>query len=155
MTGTPPVDPAAAPAPVPRYEGKPLRAAPELMLLDRWEAFVDWLLAHTARFPKSLRFTITQRIENHVLDVTEMLVIARYQPKARAELLPSVNLIYERLRFLLRLTRRRGVLAANSFETAMRRLDECGRMTYGWRNARPKGGARNEATRAESESIDA
>lgn len=129
--------------PLPRYEGRPVPAGPDLVLLDRWEAFVDWLLGHTARFPKAMRCTITQRLENHALDVTEMLIIARYQPDARATLLPGVNLIYERMRHLLRLVRRRGVLAARSFETAMRRLDECGRMTHGWLHARRQPRARS------------
>ena len=126
----------------PVFRGQPRQAGPDLVLLDRWEGFVDWLLARTARFPKSIRWTLTQRLENHALDVTEMLVVARYQPRARGELLPSVNLIYERMRHLLRLARRRGVLAARSFEAAMRQLDECGRMTHGWLHSPARSRAR-------------
>jgi hypothetical protein len=47
-------------------------------------AHLGWLLDHCAKWPKSARFTLTQRIENHALDVTEQLVLARYEPGARA-----------------------------------------------------------------------
>jgi hypothetical protein len=52
-------------------------AGPELLVLQRWEEFTGWLLAHTARWPKSARFTLCQRVQNHALDVTELLVVAR------------------------------------------------------------------------------
>ena len=48
-------------------------AGPELQVLARWEEFTGWLLEHTARWPRSVRFTLCQRIQNHALDVTEML----------------------------------------------------------------------------------
>ena len=58
-----------------------------------------------AGWPKSARFTLTQRLDNHVLDVVEMLVQARYEPGVRRRLLPAINLRLERMRFLLRLAR--------------------------------------------------
>jgi hypothetical protein len=54
------------------------------LVLAKWEEFTGWLLDHCAKWPKSARFTLTQRIENHALDVTEQLVLARYEPGARA-----------------------------------------------------------------------
>ena len=50
----------------------------ELPAFARWYEFVRWLLPTTATFPKRLRFTLTQRIDNLALDVVEGLVEARY-----------------------------------------------------------------------------
>jgi len=108
-------------------------AGPELLALARWEEFTGWLLDHTAKWPKSARFTLTQRIENHALDVTESLVVARYEPRGRLETLRRVNLVLERMRFLFRIALDGRVMPKGGFETAMRRVDEVGRMLHGWR----------------------
>ncbi len=118
----------------------PREAGPELLVLAKWEELTGWLLEHTDRWPKSVRFTLTQRVQNHVLDIVEMLVVARYDRKGRGERLRQVNLLLERLRFLFRLARRARVCAAKGFESAMRGLDETGRMLHGWRKAIDAGG---------------
>lgn len=110
-------------------------AGPELLVLQQWEAFVAWFLHHTGKWPKHARFTLAQRLENHALDVTEMLVQARYEPRVRARLLHDVNLRLERMRFLCRIGKHGGVENGKGFESSMRGLDECGRMVHGWRVA--------------------
>lgn len=83
-----------------------------------------------------------RRVDDHALDVTELLIVARWEPKERRRTLREVNLRLERLRFLLRIARARGVMPAAGFETAMRQVDEAGRMLHGWRetlNAREAG----------------
>ncbi|MBI4614505.1 MAG: four helix bundle protein [Planctomycetes bacterium] len=122
MTGTP-------------GRGPPREAGAELLVLASWEEFTDVLLGETARWPKNLRFTLTQRVENHALDVLEKLVAARYEPGARSVLLREINLTLERMRFLFRLAQKRGVLGARNFERAMRGTDDAGRMVHGWRRS--------------------
>lgn len=92
-------------------------------------------MEHTARWPKSSRFTLCQRVQNHALDVTELLVVARYAPRERNAVLRKVNLLLERLRLLFRLALSSGVMPKRAFETAMRGVDETGRMAHGWRAA--------------------
>ena len=122
-------------------------AGPELLVPQKWETFAAWLLNHTARWPKAARFTLTQRLENHALDVTELLVQARYEPPLRARLLREVNLQLERMRFLCRLARDARVENKKGFESTMRQVDEVGRMVHGWRVAigERKGRVREEA----------
>lgn len=110
-------------------------AGSELLVLQKWEESAAWLLNHTARWPKAARFTLTKRIDEHALDVVEMLVQARYEPRHRSRLLPEVNLRLERMRFLLRIARDSKLQTPAGFENAMRRLDEVGRMVHGWRQA--------------------
>ncbi len=110
-------------------------APPDLLLLQKWEEFAGWFLARTARFPKCVRFTLTQRLENHALDVTELLVVARYRREGRGERLEEINLRLERMRFLLRLAHERNALPDRTFEGALRQIDEVGRMLHGWRRS--------------------
>jgi hypothetical protein len=117
----------------PFERARPKPAAPELLLLQKWEEFTGWFLGRTSRFPKNLRFTLTQRLENHALDVTELLVLARYRRESRRDRLDEANLLLERMRFLLRLALERNALSSGTFEGALRRLDEAGRMLHGWR----------------------
>jgi hypothetical protein len=108
-------------------------AGPELLVLAKWEEFTGWLLEHTARWPKSARFSLVRRVDDHALDVTELLIVARWEPRERKRALREIDLRLERLRFLLRIARSRSVLASTSFERAVRAVDEAGRMIHGWR----------------------
>ena len=111
------------------------QAGSELLVLQKWEETAAWLLNHTARWPKAARFTLTQRLDNHALDIVELLVQARYEPGVRRRVLPEINLRLERMRFLLRLARDSKLENASGFESAIRRIDEVGRMVHGWRQA--------------------
>lgn len=110
-------------------------AGPELVVLAHWETFVGWLLDHCGRWPRSVRFSLTLRLENHALDVLELMVVARYEPRRRPDALRRANLVLERMRLLCRVARTRGVMSARAFEKAMRDVDEAGRMLHGWRTS--------------------
>lgn len=108
-------------------------AGPELLVLAKWEEHCAWLLQHTERWPKSARFTLCKRVQELALDVAEALVVARYEPRERPALLRRANLHLERLRILLRLARVARVMPPRGFESALRGIDEAGRMIHGWR----------------------
>lgn len=110
-------------------------AGPELLCLQKWEDTAVWLIEHTAKWPKSARFSFVQKVDNQALAILENLVAARYEPGQRRKLLREVNLRLEQLRFLLRMARAQQVMPAAGFETAMRGVDELGRMVHGWRVA--------------------
>lgn len=110
-------------------------AGPELLCLQKWEDTAGWLIQHTAKWPKSARFSFVQKVDNQALAILENLVAARYEPGQRRKLLREVNLRLEQLRFLLRMARAQQVMPATGFETAMRGVDELGRMVHGWRVA--------------------
>jgi hypothetical protein len=111
------------------------QAGAELLVLAKFEEFTGWLLDRTAKWPKSARFTLTQRIENHALDVVEDLVVARYQPHGRRARLDAVNLRLERMRHLFRLAQGAQACPFSVFEASMKALDEAGRMIHGWRTS--------------------
>ena len=105
--------------------------SPELPLFLHWEKFLLWLLGKTSKFPKSVRFTFTVRIENLALEVMEEIVAARYTRRRRAHL-ERISVGLDKLRILLRICHRLAHLDHRAYERSMRLLDEAGRMTGGW-----------------------
>jgi len=108
-------------------------AGEELPLFVLWERVLGDLLDRTQRFPRSVRFTFSTRIDNLALDVLERLVEARWSPpRHKAELLREVDGALARLRVLLRLACERRYLDRRGYEHVSRALDEAGRMAGGW-----------------------
>ena len=102
-----------------------------LPVLTRWETFLEWLLPTLEKFPKKIRFTLTNRIENLAIDMIEDLVEARYS-KQKGPCLKRCNLRLEKIRLLLRLCHTLKHLPNRPFEHAMRELHEVGKMVGGW-----------------------
>lgn len=105
--------------------------ADELPVFTKWLEFLNWLLPTTEKFPKKVRFTLSQRIDNLALDVVEDLVEARYT-REKMPPLRRANLRLEKLRVLLRLCYQQRHLPSRQYEHAMRILYEVGRMLGGW-----------------------
>jgi hypothetical protein len=103
----------------------------ELPVFTKWMEFLDWLLPTTEKFPKKVRFTLSQRIDNLALDVVEDLVEARYS-RRKEEILARANLRLEKLRVLLRVSYRQKHLPSRQYEHAMKAIHAVGRMLGGW-----------------------
>ena len=103
----------------------------ELPIFTAWSRFLSWLLDTTLKFPKRVRFTLSNRMDNLALDILEGLIEARYS-KNKVPLLTRINLQLEKLRVLLRIAYQKQYLATNSFEYALRELQEIGQMVGGW-----------------------
>jgi four helix bundle protein len=102
-----------------------------------WERITCDLMARTERFPKSIRFTLSARIEEAALDVLEGLAEARFASgRRKADLLSRADGALARLRVLVRLAHARGVLDHGGYEHVSRELTEAGRMLGGWRRER-------------------
>jgi hypothetical protein len=57
---------------------------PDPPLFVLWYDFAKWLLAKTEKFPKRVRFSFSNRIDNLALDIIEAIVEARYSAEKRA-----------------------------------------------------------------------
>ena len=73
---------------------------PPLFLL--WYDFSKWLLNKAEKFPKKIRFSFSNRIDNLALDIFEGIIEARYS-KNKKEILRRIDLSLEKLRLLLRM----------------------------------------------------
>jgi len=103
----------------------------DLPIFVKWLDFLEWLLPVTEGFPKRVRFTFSDRINQLSLDVVEDLVEARYERDNR-HILQRANLRLEKLRVLLRLSNRLRYLDYKRYEFAMKAINEIGRMLGGW-----------------------
>ncbi len=106
-------------------------AEPELSVIRKTYDLVKWSCEHTARFPRSHRFVLGERIERRLYDLLETLIRAKYT-RDRTELLRQANLELELLRFQIRLAKDLQCLRANSYEFASKALLEIGREVGGW-----------------------
>ena len=98
---------------------------------------VLWLLPKVEKFPRSYRFSVGDRLVSNSLDLLMVLVEAAYSSDKRT-CLEQANLKSNTLRYLLRLAKELHLLSADSYEFAVGKTDEIGRMIGGWRKA--KGG---------------
>lgn len=103
----------------------------DLPVFIHWTDFLEWLFNRTESFPKRIRFTFSQRIENLALDIILELVEARYCQEKKA-ILQSINLKLEQLRVLLRLCFKQHFLNQKQYEYASRQVNETGKMVGGW-----------------------
>lgn len=108
-------------------------AKDELVVIDRTYELVRWFLPHLAKFPRSHRYGLGQRIETRLYETFEALVRAKYSAAAgKREQLNAVNLELEVLRMLCRLAAELAILPHKSHEFAARELNEIGKMVGGW-----------------------
>ena len=115
-----------------RRESGPRRYGPAL---EKAYGFLTWLIPTLEKFPRSQRFLLGDRIESAALDVLEGLIEATYT-RDRIQLLNTVNLRIEKLRFLIRLSLDLRYLDPRRYEHAARALDEIGRLVGAWRKGK-------------------
>ena len=107
------------------------KAGPEMLIIDRMYDLVLWASQHVARFPRSHRFTLGDRLELRLYGILETLVRSRYTSD-RLSLLRGVNLELELLRFQFRMAKDLNCLTVDSYGHASRTTNEIGQMLGGW-----------------------
>lgn len=103
----------------------------DLPIFVKWYELLQWLLPVTERFPKRVRFTFSDRINQLALDLIEDLVEARYGRDKRV-ILQRANVRLEKLRVLLRLCHNLHYLDYKRYEKVSRDINEVGKMLGGW-----------------------
>ena len=103
----------------------------ELRALTAWMEFLSWLLPTTEKFPKKVRLTLTNRIDNLALDVAMTLTEGQYSTAPRGHI-REANLLLTKIRLLLRLSHTMAFLPHKQYEHASRKIDEVGRMLGAW-----------------------
>jgi hypothetical protein len=92
---------------------------------------MQWLFPAIARFPRSQKLLLTDRIQTTALDILDSLVEATYTREKRAHL-TRANLGIEKLRFLFRLAVELRYIDTKRYEHAARTMDDVGRQVGGW-----------------------
>jgi len=103
----------------------------EMLIVKKACDFSKWLLQHTGKFPKSYRFSIAVRIENAVLEFTEILTVANMRHNKKP-LLEQADEVLTKLRLLVRLSFEMKFISQHSYEFGSCRIAELGKMLGGW-----------------------
>ena len=103
----------------------------EMLIVKKAYDFSKWLLLHTGKFPKSYRFSIAVRIENAVLEFTELVAVANMRNEKRP-LLEQADEVLTRLRLLVRLSFDMKFISLSSYEFGSSQIAELGKMLGGW-----------------------
>lgn len=110
------------------------QATPDLLVITKLYDFVLWSCHHIARFPRSHRFTLGDRLEVRLYGLLDLLLRAKYT-REREDLLRTANIELECLRFQLRLAKDLKCLTVESYGFAARLVQEIGRLVGGWLRA--------------------
>jgi hypothetical protein len=99
-------------------------------------ALLEWLVPHTAHFPREHRHTVTRHVCELTLAVHDLLVAARHLvPPARAQVLCDADISLDQLRQYLHLAWRWQWLNDGQFQHVSGLTDELGKLIGGWRRA--------------------
>jgi len=102
--------------------------------------FVLWLLPHTARWPKHLRHSLTERLEGTLLDFQrEILRANRLRGEARLAALDEADGLLDAVRMLVRLATDLRCFSTRQYEFAAEKTVEIGRLLGAWRKATEAG----------------
>jgi four helix bundle protein len=105
----------------------------EMPIFTRTFDFLAWLLPVTERFPRSQRFTVTQRLLNAAFDLREQLEIAnRRQGKERLAHLRAADEALDKVRLYLRLAVKWNWLTGGQYQHVAQMVTEIGRLLGGW-----------------------
>jgi len=88
-------------------------------------------MARTERFPKNLRYSLAQKIDNICLEILELIVQTIYSQSKR-EPLQNINLKLDVLRSLIQMAFKMQRLSESQYEYISRELLEIGKMVGGW-----------------------
>ncbi len=103
----------------------------EYSIFEKWYKMQEWILDRVESFPKNVRFTISTRISNLVLDILEGIIEALYS-KEKKVILDRVNLNLEKLRIFLRISFDRKYLSEKQYQFVSMEINEFGKMIGGW-----------------------
>lgn len=100
-------------------------------LYVKWLDVSLWIMQRTQRFPKNLRFSLAQKMDNLCLEILELIVMTIYSSSKR-EFLRKINLKLDVLRALIQMSHKMNIMAENQYEYINRELLESGKMVGGW-----------------------
>ena len=103
--------------------------AEELVLLTRLFDLLAWLLPKAEKFPRTYRFTMTQRMMDAALDV---LFAQSQRGDARRVALRCADAALNRLRLYLRLAHHWSWLNTGQYEHVSAQVAEIGKLLGGW-----------------------
>ncbi len=92
---------------------------------------VEYLLDICGKFPKNVRFNLSDRMTNISLDVLELIIKAIYR-KRKTYILGRANLYMEKIRALMQISVNKKYISIQQYEHISGEINEAGKMLGGW-----------------------
>lgn len=93
----------------------------------QWLDTLDWILNTVERYPRTVRFSISERITNYALEILELIIEAIYT-KERKDILLGINLLLEKLRVFFYLSQKRKYISLSQYQYISQELNAVGAM---------------------------
>lgn len=103
----------------------------DLIIFQKAYELLKWLHQVTAKFPKSEKFVLAQKMENTALDFLEAVIEGNESVDKTVPLKKAV-LALEKIRIWLRLSFELRYIAIKQYEYGSKMADEAGRLLGGW-----------------------
>jgi len=100
-------------------------------LYIKWQYIVAYLLDTCGKFPKNVRFNLSDRLTNTSLDILELIIEAIYA-KRKTHILLKANLSMEKTRALLQISVNKKYISMGQYEHISNEINESGQMLGGW-----------------------
>lgn len=92
-----------------------------------------WFSPKISKYPKKYKYTIGDRITDTQLSILERIIEAKYSPSNKKKyFLRQSNLLIEKLRFMVRLSKDLQCITLKEYEYSSKILNEIGKMIGGW-----------------------
>jgi four helix bundle protein len=105
----------------------------EMVIFTRTFDFLQWIIPHAEKFPKSQRFVITKRLLDAALDFQELLFDANaFRGQVRLQYLRQASGMLDRLRMYLHLAFQFRWLSVGQYEHVSQQVKEIGDLLGGW-----------------------
>ena len=111
------------------------KAPGELIAITKAYDLVRETTRRVNGLPRTYKFVLGDRLLANAYDVLEWLVEAKYS-KQKTALLDRANVTLEKMRFQYRLAHDEKLINTRQYESAVRLVDEVGRLVGGWRKSR-------------------
>lgn len=108
----------------------------KLLVLKKLEEWMVAIEPSLAKFPKSARFTLAQKIENGSLDCIDKVIAANLDKPRRADHIFQARVTTERVQLLIRVARSRSLIDLAHYELYSEKLTEISKMLAGWARAK-------------------
>ena len=108
-----------------------MKQVENLYIFKRLYDLSKWYMNHTAKFPKSHRFSMAVKIENNLLETIELITRANVQKNKVGNLIAAdEKLLF--LKILTRMSFEMKFINVGSYEYASKELVEIGKMLGAW-----------------------
>lgn len=108
----------------------------KLIVLKKLEEWLELLQPSLRKFPKEKRFTLAQRLENTSIECIDRVIASNLEKSKRQEHLLIARIVIERLKVLVRISKKHQFIDIRHYELFSEKLIEISKMLAGWQRAR-------------------